>query len=107
MLSGDFLGINLQDFAFGMQGGFAGVFLLPNPRAKYLIAHGLVGGLVGNVGGPWLEAVLEKFASEICIMVTHDISSNLACFIVGACAMKLLHFAISYVESKEKRLKND
>jgi hypothetical protein len=107
MLSGDFLGINLRDFAIGMQGGFAGVFLLPKPRAKYLLAHGLVGGLFANVGGPWLEAVLEKTASEMCIMVSHEVSSDLACFIVGACGMSLLHLAIQFVKSKEKRFKND
>jgi hypothetical protein len=107
MLSGDFLGINLRDFAIGMQGGFAGVFLLPKPKAKYLLAHGLVGGLFANVGGPWLEAVLEKTASEMCIMVSPEISSDLACFVVGVSAMSVLHLVIRRVESKAKRLKND
>jgi hypothetical protein len=104
-MSGDFLFINLRDFAIGMQGGFAGVFLLKKPKARDLLAHGIVGGLVGNVGGPWLEAVLEKFAYELCIFVSPEISSDLSCFIVGACGMAILHLAIKFVESKEKRLR--
>jgi hypothetical protein len=104
MLSGDFLGINLRDFAIGMQGGFAGVFLLQKPKAKLLLVHGTVGGLAGNYGGFVVQAMIEKSASAVCLTISHDASSNLACFVVGMSGMTLLHCAIKLVKSKAKRL---
>jgi uncharacterized membrane protein len=105
MLSGDFLGINLRDFAIGMQGGFAGVYLLRKPKAKFLLAHGMVGGVLGNYGGFVAQALIEKTAHEMCITISHDASSDLGCLIVGLCGMAILHkIVIPYIESKGKRL---
>jgi hypothetical protein len=104
-MSGDFLGINLQDFAIGMQGGFAWVFLLQKPKAKYLLAHGAVGGLAGNYGGFVLQAIIEKTTSEICLTISRDASSHLGCFLVGFGSMTLLHLFIKCIESKAKRLR--
>jgi hypothetical protein len=106
MLSGDFLGINLRDFAIGMQGGFAGVFLLQKPKAKYLLAHGMVGGILGNYGGFVLQAVIEKSAAEICITISREASSDFGCLIVGLCSMTVLHkIVLPYIDSKSKRLR--
>jgi hypothetical protein len=105
MLSGDFLGINLRDFAIGMQGGFAGVYLLRKPKARDLFSHGVVGGLAGNYAGFVLQAMIQKTALEICITISRDASSDLACFLTGLCGMTLLHLAIRTVESKAKRLR--
>jgi hypothetical protein len=104
MLSGDFLGINLRDFAIGMQGGFAGVYLLQKPKARDLLSHGMVGGLSGNYAGFVLQAMIQKTALEICITISRDASSDLACFIVGICGMTLLHLAIKTAKSKTKGL---
>jgi hypothetical protein len=103
-MSGDFLGVNLQDFAIGMQGGFAWVFLLQKPKAKYLLPHGMVGGILGNYGGFVLQAMIEKSASEICITISSDASSHLACFLVGFGSTTLLHLFIKLIGSKTKRL---
>jgi hypothetical protein len=95
-MSGDFLGINLSDFAIGMQGGWSGVLLLPNVKAKDVLKHGLAGGFVGNYAGPWLSDVIGT-------------PHMLTCWAIGVAGMASLHVIIAVVESRnpEKRLRND
>lgn len=53
-MSDDFLGLNVKDFAIGLQGAFSGIFILRKNKLRDVVGTVFVGAVTANYLGPWV-----------------------------------------------------